>query len=126
MTTINRTTQQDRDRKIIAATQKHLSNQASIVVAGVSYTPPALIAFDSTRCYPRRCGHQRQSGVSGRGDGGEQSAQRVETVLRRSQSLREKSVHGSERVRLHSSGERPCASIPHCGVPEWYGSVLRT
>lgn len=28
--------------------------------------------------------------------------------------------------RLHSSGERPCASIQHCGVPEWYGSVLRT
>jgi hypothetical protein len=45
MATVNRATQQDRDRKAITGTQKHLSNQPAILLAGVSYTPPEIVAF---------------------------------------------------------------------------------
>ena len=45
MTTINRTTQQDRDRKSIAAIQKYLMQLASMLVAGVAYTPAQFIAL---------------------------------------------------------------------------------
>jgi hypothetical protein len=42
MTTINRSSQQDRDRKTIAGISKYLSKTPAIVVAGTSYTPEAL------------------------------------------------------------------------------------
>ena len=42
---INRTTQQDRNRKGIAAIQKYLSQLASMSVAGVAYTPTQFIAL---------------------------------------------------------------------------------
>ncbi len=42
---INRSTQQDRARKAIAAIQKYLMQLASMYVAGVSYTPTQFIAL---------------------------------------------------------------------------------
>ena len=45
MTKINRTTQQDRDRKSIAAIQKYLMQLATMLVAGVAYTPAQFIAL---------------------------------------------------------------------------------
>ncbi len=45
MTKINRTTQQDRDRKSIVAIQKYLMQLASMLVAGVAYTPAQFIAL---------------------------------------------------------------------------------
>jgi hypothetical protein len=42
---INRTTQQDRNRKSIAAIQKYLSQLASMFIAGVAYTPAQFIAL---------------------------------------------------------------------------------
>jgi hypothetical protein len=41
----NRTTEQDRDRKMIAAIQKYLMSIASILIRGVGYTPAQLITF---------------------------------------------------------------------------------
>ena len=41
--TTNRTTQQDRDRKMIAAIKQHLSSQQAIVIRGVTYTPDSLV-----------------------------------------------------------------------------------
>jgi hypothetical protein len=45
MPKINRTTQQDRDRKMIAAIQKYLMALSSILIRGVVYTPAQLIAL---------------------------------------------------------------------------------
>jgi hypothetical protein len=45
MTHPNRPTQQDRNRKAIAATQKYLTKIATVLVAGVSYTPAEIIAL---------------------------------------------------------------------------------
>jgi hypothetical protein len=45
MTKPNRSTQQDRYRKAIAAIQKYLSTVASMLIAGVSYTPTTFIAL---------------------------------------------------------------------------------
>jgi hypothetical protein len=45
MVTVNRTTQQDRDRKTMAAIQKYLMQLTSILIAGVSYTPAQLTAL---------------------------------------------------------------------------------
>jgi hypothetical protein len=39
----NRTTLQDRNRKMAAATQKYLANLVHIFVAGVAYTPPQIV-----------------------------------------------------------------------------------
>jgi hypothetical protein len=44
MTTTNRANQQDRNRKMIAATQKYLMKLTAIVVAGVTYTPDQIVA----------------------------------------------------------------------------------
>jgi hypothetical protein len=44
MTTANRANQQDRNRKMIAATQKYLMKLTAIVVAGVTYTPDQIVA----------------------------------------------------------------------------------
>ncbi len=45
MPPINRVTQQDRDRKAIAAIRKYLLKLQSILIAGVAYTPDQLIAL---------------------------------------------------------------------------------
>jgi hypothetical protein len=45
MPKINRATQQDRDRKMIAAIQKYLMSIVSILVRGVGYTPAQLITL---------------------------------------------------------------------------------
>jgi hypothetical protein len=45
MPLINRVTQQDRDRKTIAAIRKYLVTLQSILIAGVTYTPDQLIAL---------------------------------------------------------------------------------
>jgi hypothetical protein len=45
MSTINRTTQQEQDRKMIAAAQTYLANQTAIVIAGVPYTLPEIVAL---------------------------------------------------------------------------------
>jgi hypothetical protein len=43
MTTLNRPTQQDRDRKTLAAIQKYLMQMTAITIAGVTQTPQQLI-----------------------------------------------------------------------------------
>jgi hypothetical protein len=43
MVTINRVTQQDRDRKTIAAIQKYLMQMTAITIAGVTRTPTELL-----------------------------------------------------------------------------------
>jgi hypothetical protein len=45
MPTTNRATQQDRERKIVAAIQKYLMALASILIRGVSYTPAQIITL---------------------------------------------------------------------------------
>ncbi len=45
MSNINRATQQDRDRKAIAAIQKYLMKLATILVTGMTVTPAELIAM---------------------------------------------------------------------------------
>jgi hypothetical protein len=45
MPSANRTAQQDRDRKIIAAIQKYLMALSSILIRGVGYTPAQLITL---------------------------------------------------------------------------------
>ena len=45
MPLVNRVTQQDRDRKAIAAIRKYLATLQSILIAGVAYTPDQLIAL---------------------------------------------------------------------------------
>ena len=45
MSNINRATQQDRDRKAIAAVQKYLMKLATVLVTGVNFTPAELIAL---------------------------------------------------------------------------------
>jgi hypothetical protein len=44
MPTLKRARRQDRDRKMIAASRKYLSNRTAILIAGVSYTPAEFIA----------------------------------------------------------------------------------
>jgi hypothetical protein len=45
MPNTNRTTQQDRDRKMIAAIQKYLMALSSILIRGVGYTPAQLVTL---------------------------------------------------------------------------------
>jgi hypothetical protein len=45
MPNANRATQQDRERKIVAAIQKYLMAIASILIRGVSYTPAQIITL---------------------------------------------------------------------------------
>ena len=45
MPTVNRPTQQDRFRKIIAAIPKHLTSFSSIVIAGITFNPDSLVQF---------------------------------------------------------------------------------
>jgi hypothetical protein len=45
MPNANRATQQDRDRKMIAAIQKYLMALASILIRGVGYTPAQIITL---------------------------------------------------------------------------------
>jgi hypothetical protein len=45
MPRVNRTAQQDRDRKALAAIQKYLMKLASFLVVGVSYTPAEFAAL---------------------------------------------------------------------------------
>jgi hypothetical protein len=45
MPNTNRATQQDRDRKMIAAIQKYLMALASILIRGVGYTPAQIITL---------------------------------------------------------------------------------